>query len=231
MSSLVKVADHLWEVNEPLKTQGLRLDHRMTVVKLSSGELVVHSPVKFSEALRSSLLELGPPTWFIAPSRFHDLYWPEWFQSFPKARFVAVAGLAEEHQNLPFTDVVSEKSNFWGDELVALPLNGMPRLNEHAFLHRPSRSLILADLVFNLDADAQNVVGRLILRLSSIYRKPGTSRIFRAFINDRTELNESLQRILSYDFDRTVLGHGKNIGGRGELESILQEAHLLPARS
>ena len=215
------MADNVWERNEPLKAAGLRLGHRMTVMKLRSGPLVIHSPVRWSEGLRDALLELGSPGWFIAPSRFHDLYWPEWFRAFPKARFVAVPGMAKD--KLPFTDV----EDFWGDELVALPVRGMPRLNEHVFVHGPSRSLIVADLVFNVDANAQNLMGKMILRLNAIYRRPGTSRIFRALIKDKGALRESLQRILSHEFDRTIVGHGKNIGGRSELERIVREANLL----
>ena len=122
---------------------------------------------------------------------------------------------------------MSGESDFWGDELVVLPVGGMPRLNEHVFLHGPSRSLIVADLVFNVDADAQNMVGKLILRLNAIYRRPGTSRIFRALIIDKVALRESLQRILAHEFDRTMVGHGKNVGGRAVLEAILREANLL----
>ena len=221
MSSLDRVAENVWERNEPLKAAGLRLGHRMTVMKLRSGPLVIHSPVRWSEGLRDALLELGSPGWFIAPSRFHDLYWPEWFRAFPKARFVAVPGMAKGE--LPFTEV----EDFWGNELVALPVRGMPRLNEHVFLHGPSRSLIVADLVFNVDADAQNLMGKMILRLNAIYRRAGTSRIFRALIKDKTAFRESLQRILSHEFDRTILGHGRNIGGRSELERIVREAKLL----
>ena len=46
MSRLDRVAENVWECNEPLKkAAGLRLEHRMTVMKLRSGELVVHSSV------------------------------------------------------------------------------------------------------------------------------------------------------------------------------------------
>lgn len=200
----------------------------MTVVRLSSGRLVIHSPIQFSEALRQSILDLGTPAWFVAPSRFHDLYWPEWFRSFPNARFAAVPGLTSEHPQLPFTDEVSGRSDFWDGELRAFPVRGMPRLNEHAFLHYPSRTLILADLIFNLDASPQNVVGKLFLRLNSIYRRAGISRIFRAFIKDRIAFRESMQDLLALPFDRIVIGHGKNLGGPAELDSILRRADLLP---
>jgi hypothetical protein len=40
MSILERVAENVWECNEPLKAAGLRLEHRMTVMKLRSGVLI-----------------------------------------------------------------------------------------------------------------------------------------------------------------------------------------------
>ena len=54
MSRLERVAENVWEVNEPVKVPGLRLEHRMTVMRLGSGTLVVHSPVRWSEGLRDA---------------------------------------------------------------------------------------------------------------------------------------------------------------------------------
>lgn len=224
---LARVDANIWEASSELKTPGLHMDHRMTVVRLSSGELIVHSPVQHSPELHESILELGVPAWFIAPSRFHDLYWPGWFHAFPKARFAAAPGVKEDHPEYSFSDVLSERREFWADEFVPLPLRGMPRLNEFAFFHSPSRTMILADLIFNIDADAQGFLGRLLLRVNRIYRKPGVSRIFRALVRDQTAFRESLAEIASYQFDRTIIGHGANLGGRDDFRRIIIEA--LPA--
>ena len=219
-----RLAENVWEAVAPLKLPGMRMDHRMTVVRLSDGGLLVHSPIEYSKELGDSLRELGEPRWFIAPSRFHDLYWPQWFGAFPKAQFVAARGVKQDHPELPFRDVLEENTNLWDGEICALEIRGAPKLNEIALLHAPSRSLIVADLIFNIDAIAQNALGRLILRINGIYRKAGISRIFRSHIKDRLAFIESLQKIQSHSFDRVIIGHGPILGGNAVLEQALHEA-------
>src|SRR5688500_2931485 len=154
MNALNKVTENVWEVVAPLKLPGLRMDHRMTVLRLAGGELLVHSPVEYSKELGRAIQEIGTVKWFVAPSRFHDMYWPQWFSAFPRTRFVAVRGLKEDHSELPFSDVLEAGAGFWNEEVVALPVRGVPKLNEVALLHSPSRSLIVADLLFNIDVGA-----------------------------------------------------------------------------
>ena len=230
MKRLTNIAENIWEAVAPLKLPGLRMDHRMTVVRLANGELLVHSPIEYSAELKSSLLELGEPRWFVAPSRFHDMFWPQWFGAFPKARFVAAPGVKQDHRELPFSDVLEENTNLWDGEISVLEIRGAPKLNEVALLHAPSRSLIVADLVFNIDATAQNALGRLFLRANGIYRKPGISRIYRSCIKERSAFIQSLQQIQSHPFDRLIIGHGPNLGGNDVLHRALQEAGLAEAR-
>jgi hypothetical protein len=226
MRRLSEIAEGVWEAIAPLKLPGLRMDHRMTVVRLSSGELLVHSPIEYSKELEHSLRELGEPGWFVAPSRFHDMYWPQWFGAFPKARFVAARGVKEDHRELPFSDVLEESGNLWGAEVGVLEIRGAPKLNEVALLHAPTRSLILADLVFNIDPTIQNALGRLFLRVNGVYRKPGISRIFRSYIKDKGAFMDSMRQIQSHRFDRVILGHGANLGGNAVLARALKEAGL-----
>ena len=211
----------------PLEMPGLRMTHRMTVLRLQSGGLLIHSPVQYTRPLRDAILALGSPKWFVAPSLYHDMSWLEWFGAFPQACFVTVPGMREEHPELPFAEVLTEHSNFWDGELVPIPVRGMPKINEFVFLHPASRSLILADLVFNLDTDAQNALGRLFLRLNGLYRKPGISRIFRAFIKDKTAFRDSIQQILAHDFDLMIIGHGPNLGGHPVFEQAAKTAGII----
>jgi hypothetical protein len=203
------------------------MDHRMTVLRLNSGELLVHSPVSYSEPLRDALLALGPPKWFVAPSRYHDLYWAQWFGAFPRSTFVTAPGMREDHPELPFSELLAHRAEFWDGEVIPFQLRGIPRINEFAFLHPASRTLIVADLVFNLDTDAQNAFGRLFLRLNGIQGRPGISRIFRACIRDKGAFRDSLQEILSHDFDRLIIGHGPNLAGKSVLLSAAQAAGMI----
>ena len=218
------LAENLWELERPLKAPGLRIGHRMTVVRLRDGGLWVHSPVECDDAVRGELARLGPVRHLIAPSRFHDLYWKEWFEHYPEATFYCAPGLKEEHPELRFHKVLSpDQRETWEDELPKVFVQGMPRLNEFVFLHRASRTLIVADLVFNLDAAQQNMLGKLFLKLNGIYDRAGCSRIFRSLIKDRAAFRASGEQILQLDFERLIPGHGRIVtaGARDVLRRAL----------
>jgi hypothetical protein len=211
---------NLWELERPLKAPPLRVGHRMTVARLVSGHLWVHSPVEFDESVAVSLAALGPASHFVAPSAYHDLHWSEWFARYPEATFYCAPGVKEEHPNLPFQRVLSATEHeSWEAELPKLLIGGMPKLNEFAFLHAASRTLIVADLVFNFDVKQQQLLGKLFLKLNGIYGRAGCSRIFRRLIKDRAAFAASIEELMRWDFDRIVVGHGSicPTDGRGVL--------------
>ena len=147
--SFTPLADTLWERSEPLRLGLVRFNHRMTVVRLPSDALWVHSPVRLTHDTRAALDLLGDVAYLVAPSTFHDLYWREWFDAYPQARFFAAPGLQEEHPDLPFEAPLAGENREWSDEFDTIVMAGIPRLNETVFLHRPSGTLIVADLLFN----------------------------------------------------------------------------------
>ena len=58
---LKPVTDDLWIVDSgPLRLMGLRLPVRMTVIRLSSGEIWLHSPTRFDEGLKREIEGFGP---------------------------------------------------------------------------------------------------------------------------------------------------------------------------
>jgi hypothetical protein len=213
---LTPLAENLWELNRPLKAPGLRIDHRMTVARLTSGELLLHSPVELDEDLMGALAALGPVRHFVAPSLFHDMYWPAWFARCPQATFWGVPGLREAHPELPFGEILRpDQPTPWEAELPKLFIAGMPKLNECIFFHPASQSLIVADLIFNLSSD-QPLLGKLILKANASYDKVACSRIFRAFIKDRGAFKESVEEVLKWETEKIILGHGTNVTQDGK---------------
>ena len=82
---------------------------------------------------------------------------------------------------------------------------------EHAFFHRRSRTLVVADLVFIFrprSAGWPRLFVRQVMRLS---RLAGMSVFFRLTIRDRAAFARSLQRLLACDFDRVVVAHREPI--------------------
>ncbi len=220
---LAPLASDLWEHNAPMSVFGMAIGHRMTVARLRDGSLWVHSPVAHSPEIAVALAALGPVGHVVAPNCMHDTYLEGWFAACPSARFHGAPHFAKFRRDLKFTDSLGDTPDAaWRDVFDQHVLRGMPRLNEVVFLHRPSRTLVLTDLAFNL-GDDMPLLSRVLLRLNDCYCKLAVSRLLRSTIKDRAALRASLDRVLAWDFDRVVLSHGENIatGARERLREAL----------
>jgi hypothetical protein len=208
---LTSLAPDLWERNEPLTIFGMAIGHRMTVARLTDGSLWLHSPVAYRPELAAALTALGPVRHVVAPSTIHDTYLEGWFAAYPSAQFHGAPGFLEARPDLKFNTTLGDNPDpAWGGLFAAHMLGGVPRLNEVIFLHRPSRTLIVTDLVFNLGPDMP-LLSRLLLRLNDCDCRLAVSRLFRSTIKDRAALRRSLDLILGWDFDRVVVSHGRNL--------------------
>ena len=221
-----QLAPNLWTLATPLHLGPICMDHTMTIARLADDQLWIHSPVAYTPALGQALEALGTPTHFIAPRTFHDLYWTEWFAAYPQAQFYAVPGVREEHPELPFCHVLDQTPpGEWNDAFAQVPVGGMPKLNEIAFLHKESNTAIITDLIFNYDKDPGfNFTTRCMLKMAGTYnRYCGVSRLLRTAFADKREVRRSVDEIVAWNFSGMVVGHGRLIAENGS--EALREAY------
>ena len=57
---------------------------RMTVVRLSNNDLLLHSPIKFDQKLAKELDGLGTVRHLVSPNQFHYAHIGEWARAFPE---------------------------------------------------------------------------------------------------------------------------------------------------
>ena len=214
-----ELADDLWVVERPLRFGGLPLGTRMTVIRLGSGELFLHSPVALDEALARDLLAAGTPRHAVAPNRFHHLFVGAYRGAFPGMRLYAAPGLPEKRSDLVFDEVLSaDAPAAWAGQVDQEPFAGMPLVREVAFCHRASRTLILCDLAFHVGAEAP-LLTRLAMQMLGAYGRFGPTAAEKLLVRDRVAARASMERILAWDFDRVVVSHGAVLerGGREAL--------------
>lgn len=94
-------------------------------------------------------------------------------------------------------------------------------ITELAFFHRPSRTLILGDAGYHLMGEAP-LLTRLFARLLGIHGRFGPTPDFRWTIRDDRTFRASVRRVLEWEFDRPVLGHGSIIETDGQ-EAFLDD--------
>ncbi len=206
---LQKVADDLWAAEGRVRFLAQWLHTRMVVVRLRDGSLFVHSPIEVNPALRDELSTLGPVRHLVAPSTYHHLWMSDWVASYPDAAVYGAPGLPEKRQDVAFDEVLSDESPAsWVTEIDQLVFRGLPIFNEVVFHHRPSRSLIVADLVFNIH-EVDGLLAPMILRLNGMWKRFGPSRLLKLMMRrNRKAARQGIESILRWDFDRVVMSHG-----------------------
>ena len=217
--ALVPLAENLWVAERPQKFYGLPVGTRMTVVRLSGGRLLLHSPVVLDAALRAELDGLGRVRYVVAPNRVHHLYAGDVAKAYPESRLWIGPGLEQKRPDLEYVAILGDESpEEWRAEIAQTFFRGRPFENEIVFLHRPSRTLILCDLAFNIGPhDA--VITQWLMWLIGSYGRFGPTKLDPLLIRDRAAARKSLERILDWDFDRIVIPHGAILetGGREAL--------------
>lgn len=207
---LSKLDEDLWTATGPLSTAGIQIGVRMTVIRLPGGSLFVHSPMPIDDALRDEVQALGPVGFLVAPNKFHHLYLEGWIEAFPDAKLYGPIGLPEKRKKLRFDGILTEgqPDPGWGGVLDLVQFYGAPATNEVVFLHKPSRTLLMTDLAFNIH-EADNWVTRMYLRIGKCEGRLKTTGLMRLVIRDKQAARQSVERMAAWDFDRIVVSHGE----------------------
>lgn len=207
----VFVPDALWLRDYFVSLGGARVNARMTVIKLRSGEILVHSPCAFDEALGAEVAALGRVAGIIAPGNFHWLHVRSCQEAFPDAVTYICPGVEKRAKSLEFDVVLGDEAPpLWAGELSQVALQGPRIMREVAFLHHASKTLILVDLVENVTPATPGVnwVLRVFFRAIGMWNQPSPAPEYRVAWGDEARVRQGLERILAWDFERVILSHG-----------------------
>lgn len=217
-----KLADNLWVDAAPQSFFGLHVGTRMTLIRLPDGDLLVYSPISLSPPLKAEVDSLGSVSHIVAPNIYHHLYAGEWKDAYPEAMLHAATGLEKRRKDLAIDRVLAGEAHpGWDGSLQTMFLDGA-MLNETVFLHSPSRTLIVSDVIENFET-SPHWPTRMYLKLGGIHGKPGLSRPLRLVFRDKRASRRSIDQMLDWDFDRIVLAHGDVIEKDGR--DALREAY------
>lgn len=207
--------------------------------------------------VRNTVQELGDQVRYLAATDFENhTFLSEWAKAFPSAKVLGVDGLPEKRQKAKETAGTSF-DHVWTmknkhdmkvdpdfDREFETEYVGSHGNKELVFCHKPDRTLIEADLIFNLPANEQysksdesptaGIGTKLFIGMMSA---SGTATWQKRFLwyaasaADRPGFNQSIKKINSWDFDRVIPCHGDVIetGGKGVFQKVM-EWHLKAAK-
>lgn len=199
------VPDAVWHAQHPLKFGPISLTTRMTVVRLRDGSLWIHSPVSPTEEIVAALQSIGRVRYVVAPNKSHHLFFLEFLKAFPTAQGFIAEGLESKRADLAGFPHVP-RSAPWSTELEGFFIAGLPLLNETAWFHRDTGTLILTDLLFYF-SDANRGLARLISKLLGVHETLGMSRTMKFAIRNRQEFARSVLPLLSLPVQRVIVAH------------------------
>jgi hypothetical protein len=231
----------------------IRIGGRATIVKLKDESLAVFSPVALTNNVKSQMQEqLGSTDvkYLAALDQEHHIFLEQWHKEYPQAKIIAPETLPElrtkqGYPNFPDNWRLVTASEGTAQSTIKIDptfdaefdIEYVPsHVNkELVFCHKPTKTLIEADLMFNLPATEQHskvgdahtgILTKLFIALNrTTGANPWQKRLiwYGTSSGDRKGFGESMRKIDKFDFDRIVPCHGDVIesGGKGVFEKIM----------
>jgi len=208
-----KLAHEIWIFDgDSVQFLGFPFSTRMTVVRLSSGELWVHSPIKLSELIIEQIKSLGCVKYLIAPNHLHHLFLSEWIAAYPDAEVYGTSEVIKKRSDLSFNDSLNNHQSWgWHSDIEQELFSGSPLMEECVFYHKGSRTLIVTDLIENFSGQDFNYWQKLIAKSAGILAPNGKMPLdWRlSFMFRMADARKHLKRILAWNPQILVMSHGE----------------------
>ena len=230
MSLTEFVSDQIWLKEYPIRYAGCDFNARMTVVRLTGSKLLLHSPCEIDAPTRQAISALGEVAYIVAPGSYHYFHIPSAQAAFPEADTYICPGVERKRPEIDFDWFLADQPpEAWADTLDQVLVRGNKYIWEVAFLHKPSRTLLLVDLIENITDQTPNTNWLLKLWWKAVFHmwnNPKPAPEYQLGWKDKAAARQSLQRILEWDFDRIVLSHGDLIDR--DAKAIARQAWKVP---
>jgi len=206
---LETLADGLWRLDAEMSSPPFQ--RHMTIARLSTGELVVHSAVTGDEPTMAHIDSLGRVAYIVVPSGFHRMDAPRYAARYPQAKVVAPRAAGERVRQVVRLDgglelLPTDAALRWE------PLEGAA--GEAVLLHTDTRGALTAifnDAFFNLP----HMAGwrGLVNRTTRSAGGPRVTPIARmVLVKDKPAFAAHLRRLAALPgLARIVPGHGEVI--------------------
>lgn len=215
------VEDAIWVSERPVWFRGVRLRSRTTVIRLEDGGLFVHSPPDPTPEWCVAVDALGDVRWLVVPNCFHHLGATATAARYPTATLVGPQSAVDRNANLELELEIHDdafRSAF--GELDVIPFRGCPFLDETVFFHRPTCTLVAADLVISA-TPRDHWTWRWAGRLTGCYQRVRVPPDVRGKTRPSDEAARSVERLIDLPAERLLVAHTDPIEER-PLERIAE---------
>lgn len=234
--ALEKIHDSLWLAEgELVDFYSFPYPTRSVIARLENGDLWVWSPVKLTADLRLSLDCLGPVRHLVSPNKIHHLYLRDWKDAYPDADLWGPLSTIRKRRDLNFREALGDSAPIeWRDQIDQAWFRGSLAMDEIVFFHRPSQTLIVADLIEALDDQFLrrhwSWWGRILARIGGISAAdPHAPLDWRLSFVNRTLARAARDKVLNWPTARVLMAHGEWRRAEGRAFLVRSLAWLGPS--
>jgi hypothetical protein len=204
---LERLADGLWQVEADLDV--LPIGRRTTIVRLASGDVLVHNAVACDEPTMAAIDALGPVRWIVVPSRYHKMDAHALASRYPGAAIVTPRGSIDRVREVCRVDgeldlLPADPSLRWE------PLDGVPA--EAVLVHTDpdgAVTLVMNDAFMNLPDRLPGWRGLVVKMIGSTGGPKVTRTAKIGIVRDRRTYEAHLRRLAALPkLTRVIPGHG-----------------------
>lgn len=136
----------------------LPIGGRSIAIKMRDGRLWIVPSTPLDGPTKAKIDSLGEVAYLVAPDNVHHLFLKDFHSAYPAAKVVGTEGHEEKRPDVKFNGIYGKdpENTQYGYESELVPQYFPTFANRDvAFLHKDSKTLITADLLFNLPCKQQ----------------------------------------------------------------------------
>ncbi len=188
---------------------------RSVLIRLRTGGLWVWSPIELTNTLLSAVEALGPVHHLVSPNKIHHLFLADWHSRFPEAKLWGPNSTLKKRKDLTFEAALTHvPPDDWAEEIEHFHVRGSFAMDEILFLHKNSRTLIVADFAENfgrpfLERNWRPWQRWIADRWGIVEGKGFAPLDWRLSFWNRSGLRQLRQNLQSRKVDHVVMAHGE----------------------
>lgn len=225
MKELIEQVDKaIWLADgEIVRFFGAPYPTRSVIARLGNGDLWVWSPVKLTPELRAQVNQLGPVRHLVSPNKLHYLYLKEWHAAFPEASLWGPQSTIRKCPDLVFREVLQDSPpTEWLGNIDQAWFRGSVAMDEIIFFHRPSATVIVADLIQTFSPEfLRKEWGwwSFVARLSGLTEDQGKAPIdLRLSFVNRAPARAARDKVLAWNCQKLIMAHGEWLRSNGKAQ-------------
>ena len=206
-TALEQLEENLWVVEGSIPKNPLK--RRMSIVQLSDGRLVLHSPILMDETSMAQMEAKGPVGFVIIPNGYHRIDARAFADRYPEAKILCPR--ESEKRIAEVVRIDGYLDAFVEDPALAVEVLNGGKVGEGVLIVRSNAgvSLVFNDTLFNVH-QVEGAFRRFMLRMAGSFGGPKVTPLGRLIlVRDKRKLASHLHRLADRPNLRHLIpGHG-----------------------